>query len=233
MLVIVRHRGELDVTKLPKWLASRQVGMDSGEYETLVDARLEDVSVLEGMAGVLEVAAAQVLQDAFMVVDFDLRTPEDAPPESPRRADALGAVEELRDWLDLTYEDLSVITGIATNTFYHWRRTGAKPRPSTVRRLWRLHALVRALIAQLGQGQVAAWLHAGPHSPLDLLMNGDLEAAEEAAHVLLFRHPPTKVADQPDYAPFRAEPEFEVRAGDATILPRRALRRPTRGRFPG
>jgi hypothetical protein len=158
-------------------------------------------------------------------------TPDDAVSRMAPRDDALQAADDLRLWLGATYDDLQSITGIAKNTFHHWRRTGARPRPSTVRRLWRAHALVRALIARLGQDEAVTWLRTGPRAPLDTLFAGDLEAAEAAAHALLFRRPAARADEQEDYAPFRPEPEFEAR-GDAAAAPvRRASRRPRRGRL--
>ena len=124
--------------------------------------------------------------------------------------DALQAVEDLRTRLDLTYDDLAAITGVVKNTIYDWKRTGANPRPSTVRKLWRVHTLVRALVSQLGEMEAVEWLRAGPESPLDLLRTGGLEAAELRASRLLFR-PPTKPSDQPDYVAFRPEEEDESR----------------------
>lgn len=171
------------------------------------------------------------LQFAFAIPELELLS--EVPPAAAGDDDALHAADELRAWLDLTYDDLAAITGIAKNTFHHWRRTGARPRPSTARRLWRVHALVRALIARLGRQPAVAWLRTGPRSPLSLLLEGDLEGAEEAAHALLFRHPTARPDEQPGYAPFHLEPEFEVRAELPAAPLRRAPRRPTRGRRPG
>lgn len=170
------------------------------------------------------------LQFAFALSELELLS--EVPPAAAGD-DALHAADELRAWLDLTYDDLAAITGIAKNTFHHWRRTGARPRPSTARRLWRAHALVRALMARLGRRPAVAWLRTGPRSPLSLLLEGDLEGAEAAAHALLFRHPTARPDEQPGYAPFRPEPEFEVRAELPAAPFRRASRRPTRGRRPG
>lgn len=171
------------------------------------------------------------LQFAFAIPELELLS--EVPPAAAGDDNELHAADELRAWLDLTYDDLAAITGIAKNTFHYWRRTGARSRPSTARRLWRAHALVRALIARLGQPQAVAWLRTGPHSPLSLLLEGDLEEAEEAVHALLFRHPPARPDEQPGYAPFRLEPEFEVQAELPAAPLRRAPRHPTRGRRPG
>ena len=153
------------------------------------------------------------------------------PPRALHNNDPLQAAEDLREWLDLTYADLETITGIAKNTIHNWKRTGASARPSTVRKLWRVHALVHALISQMGQPQAVEWLRAGPDSPLDLLLSGNLEAVEQRASRLLFR-PPAKPSDQADYAPFRPEEDFDEQIEQpATPQLRRSKRRPTRGRL--
>jgi hypothetical protein len=146
-------------------------------------------------------------------------------------ADALRAADDLRTWLGATYDDLQAITGIAKNTIHYWRRTGASPRSSTVRRLWRAHALIKALISRLGKDAAITWLRTGPGSPLGALLSGDLEGAEAAVHQVLFRHPTGRPEEREDEAPFRPEPEFEVRTDPATAAVRRASRPPRRGRL--
>jgi transcriptional regulator with XRE-family HTH domain len=141
-------------------------------------------------------------------------------------------LDGLRQWLDLTYEDLEKITGIAKNTFHHWRREKATPRPSTVRRLLRVYALAHALVERLGVERAVEWFRTGPRSPLDLLLAGDVEAAENAAHVLLYRDLPRHLHDRIDYSPFTLEPDFEVRIALNPKPLQRATRHPKRGRLP-
>lgn len=158
---------------------------------------------------------------------------EAAPVTASTSSDALKAADELRQWLNLTYEDLEKITGIAKETFHYWRRTAATPRPSTVRRLWRVHALVRALRSRLGEERAREWLYSGHPNPIELLLQGNLEAVEVLAQKVLFSPPTARPEEQPDYAPFLPEPEFDLRVETAGAPLRRARRRPTRGRLPG
>ena len=171
------------------------------------------------------------LPRVIAVPELDAAVVAEDPPRPAREIDPQRAAEDLREWLDLTYDDLAAITGIAKNTVHYWKRTGASARPSTVRKLWRVHTLVHALISQLGQTQAVEWLRAGPESPLNLLLAGDLEAVERKASRLLFR-PPENPSDQADYVPFRPEQDFDEHVEQpATDQLRRARRRPTRGRL--
>lgn len=113
-------------------------------------------------------------------------------------APELRAVEELRAWLHLTYDDVTRAAGLSgPSLLHHWRqrhRTGSpvRPRASTVERLWRVHALVRAIAEALeGAGHANAtrlWFRrreAGI-TPLELLLAGDVDELERRAARLLF-----------------------------------------------
>ncbi len=113
-------------------------------------------------------------------------------------APELRAVEELRAWLHLTYDDVARAAGLSgPSLLHHWRqryRTGSpvRPRASTVEHLWRVHALVRAVAEALeggGQGYAARlWFRRadGGVSPLGLLFTGDVDEVERRAARLLF-----------------------------------------------
>lgn len=109
-------------------------------------------------------------------------------PESATSAE-LEAVEELRGWLGITYEQVATATGIGLRTVHHWKQSGATPRPRTVRLLWRLHALVHSVRRALGPDDALRWLRSGAPSPLDQIVDGDLSAAERRAQPLLFGQP--------------------------------------------
>lgn len=110
----------------------------------------------------------------------------------------LRAIEELRAWLHLTYEEVARVAGLRSpSLLHHWRqryRTGSpvRPRAGTVEQLWRVHALARA-VAEALQGAdqgyaVQLWVRhpeAGVTS-LDLLLAGRVDAAEQRARRLLF-----------------------------------------------
>jgi DNA-binding transcriptional regulator YiaG len=146
--------------------------------------------------------------------------------------DAVAAVDDLRRWLNLTYDDLASMTGIAKTTFHNWRSTRATPRPSTERKILRLYALVQAVNMELGDTEATKWFRTGPDSPLDSLLAGNLEAAEDAAASLLFHTRTSDHDHRVGYAPFAPEPEFEVVVAPPAAPLRRADRRPRRGRLP-
>ena len=122
------------------------------------------------------------------------------PAISAELADApeVRAIEELRAWLHLTYDDVARAVGLSgPSLLYHWRqrqRTGSpvRPRAATVERLWRVHALVRALAEAMegaAQGNATRlWFRravAGV-TPLELLLAGDVDEVERRARGLLF-----------------------------------------------
>jgi hypothetical protein len=132
-----------------------------------------------------------------------------ADPEvllATRDAPVLQALEQLRGWLNVSYEQLAQVAGVPPSLIYYWRRRhreGKPPRPraSTVERFWRVHSLLRALADTLeGEDRMAAvqlWIRHAPEgnrSPLDLLMDGRLVDVEARARPLLFdqtvRRPP-------------------------------------------
>jgi len=101
-------------------------------------------------------------------------------------SDELGAVEDLRSWLVVTYEQVAAATSIGLRTVHHWKHAGAKPRPRTVRTLWRLHTLVHSIRRVLGPDDALRWFRSGDPSPLDLIVAGRLTEAETQARPVLF-----------------------------------------------
>jgi hypothetical protein len=110
----------------------------------------------------------------------------------------LRAIEELRAWLQLSYREVATIAGFGSpSLIYHWRdrhRLGhpVRARASTLERLWRVHALSRAIAEALegaDQGYAASlWVRrarAGV-TPLELLLKGDVDLVERQSRELLF-----------------------------------------------
>lgn len=194
---------------------------------------MTDISLVS-FTPITEPTPTQQERRAFLYpFESTFRTLRFVEPEiSPQAIDPTDAAEDLRHWLNLTWDDLASITGIAKNTFHDWKRTSRVQRPSTVRKLLRVQALVRAVRARLGPGRAAEWFRTGPLSPLDLMLAGDLDAAEEAGSVLLFRREAIERGDRYNYSPFAPEPDFEVHVEPRPAPLRRAPRRPRRGRLP-
>jgi hypothetical protein len=120
--------------------------------------------------------------------------------------------DDLRNWLNVTYEDLAGITGVGKTTFHHWKRTGAEPRPATTYRLRSVHALVRALIAKLGTAGASDWLRVGTPSPFDLLLQGKYGRVETMAHDVLFSQAGPPERNFSGFAPYDPETDFEMRS---------------------
>lgn len=116
---------------------------------------------------------------------------------------ALRALEQLRGWLNLSYEQLAQIAGLSPSLVYHWRRRHrehrpVRPRASSVERLWRVHATMRSIAEALdgddsGYGvQMWARTEQDGTSPLALLSQGDVDEFERRAGSLLFDQQPRR-----------------------------------------
>ncbi len=200
-------------------------------------------------AGVLgrlyEGAAASFAQPTAAVVDKDHAAPASRRTASATVADPeviadladapeLRAIEELRAWLHLSYDDLARVAGLSgASLLHHWRqryRTGSpvRPRAATVEQLWRVHALVRAVAEALEGADhgyaVRLWVrHAeAGATPLELLLAGRVDEVERRARRLLFDTgarsvPPWRVAaveSDDDLMPVAAPPAREYRDSD-------------------
>jgi DNA-binding transcriptional regulator YiaG len=123
-----------------------------------------------------------------------------ADPEviaSTADAPALRALEQLRAWLNVSYEQLAQVTGLSVSVIHHWRRRHrehqpVRPRASSVERLWRVHAALRSVAEALdgndpGYG-VQLWARSTQNgaSPLELLASGSVDEVERLAGSLLF-----------------------------------------------
>lgn len=116
---------------------------------------------------------------------------------STANAPALRALEQLRGWLNLSYDRLALVVGLSPSVIHHWRRRHregrpVRPRASSVEQLWRVHSTLRAVAEALdgddsGYG-VQMWARSGRAgaTPLDLLAHGRIEEVEKRAGLLLF-----------------------------------------------
>lgn len=127
---------------------------------------------------------------------------------SRRDQPALAAIEDLRTWLGISYEDAARIAGLSSSSLvYHWKQRAAagyivRPRPTTVEQLYRVHALVRmvaiALDGEEGIQGVLSWAcsqGADGRTPLDLLRQGRIEAVHARARDFVFDPHPTPTPD--------------------------------------
>ena len=114
-------------------------------------------------------------------------------------APELRAVEELRTWLRVSYEDVARVAGLSgASLLHHWRqryRTGSpvRPRAATVEQLWRVHALIRAVAEALEGADesyaVGLWVRSPDEAgvtPLEQLMAGRVDDVHRRARRLLF-----------------------------------------------
>jgi hypothetical protein len=131
-------------------------------------------------------------------------------------------------WLGLTYDQLSTITGISRATFFNWRRPGTTARAENVRQIERLYAISSLLARRFGDRGLHAWLQSGGGTTWDQLLSGNLSAVEEAVKAELFRqnNQDFNVVETDD-----AYLDVPPQRDDVNSTPRRAARRPTRGRL--
>lgn len=136
-------------------------------------------------------------------------------PGAPEEAPALDAVEDLRRWLNLTYEEVAEIAALpGPQTLYYWKRRAVagqstRPRESTVRQLYRVHALLRAVAATFATPDdgrtLRAWAYEQARNGLtirDLLLAGRIDEVEALARPLIFGGGRRRAAD-PRYAAAR------------------------------
>lgn len=133
-------------------------------------------------------------------------------PGTPEEEPALEAVEDLRRWLNLTYEEVAEIAALpGPQILYYWKRRAAagqstRPRESTVRQLYRVHALLRAVAATFAtpddRRTLRAWAYEEVRNGVtirDLLLAGRTEEVEALARPLLFGAGRRRASD-PRYA---------------------------------
>jgi transcriptional regulator with XRE-family HTH domain len=117
------------------------------------------------------------------------RLDEAAAPSIEPYASALSILDAVRSELGLTIDEVARATGIGYSTLHYWRRTGAEPRRSTVRNLWRLHSVGSSIVRMLGHDEALGWLQAGAPSPYQCLLAGDIDRVEDLLSRWLFDQP--------------------------------------------
>ncbi len=145
----------------------------------------------------------------------------------------LGAIDDLKQWLNVSYDDLARILGWQTaSNIYYWRRCAQanepiRPRASSVEPILRLHSLLQSITEVLSgedSRAVQLWSRtpAGPSraTPLELLHEGRLDLVEQEAARLLFDGTPTDSRAwrriRPDDAPEDLAGTEPVQEYDAT-----------------
>lgn len=146
-------------------------------------------------------------------------------------SNAVELADEIRRVLSLTYDDLEATTGIGRTTFLYWRRTGGTPRPATMRKLSRVHALVRAVVAHAGLEGTRAWFSSGTQSPLSLLLAGNLDELENKVHALVFNSSESTRPEPFSVPAFSVEPDFDIRPASPPAPLRRASKPVRKGRL--
>jgi hypothetical protein len=131
-----------------------------------------------------------------------------APP-SPAGS-ALTAVEDLQRWLAIGQDQVAALAGYAPRSVKNWRE-GMDPYPSTVRRLFDLHALLGSLTQRMGIEGTRLWLADVSHTGVrrrDRLADDDgLRVVISEAATNLFAQPSVLPIHALD---FEEEPEPEV-----------------------
>jgi hypothetical protein len=164
---------------------------------------------------VVELTPAASVREPLVEVTVVEEAHESAEGAAPT---PLEIVLELKDSLDLTWDDAEGATGIDRNTFLNWQRTGAVPRPSTVRKLMRVYGLVSALESALGKDKSSTWLHGGAPSWIDVLKSGDLSTFASAVTAVVDDNESTPSA----FFAYRPGPEEEE---DVPLPPRRQFKK--------
>jgi hypothetical protein len=175
-----------------EWIAvnATPTPVEATEFRTLADYRLvANAAALEGNWS-QKVVSFGVPSNTWLTGYSSLSpTPIAAvtlsAPTTPR---AVRAFQEIRDILGVSDRDAADAVGVGRTTPYTWIR-GREPRPSTVRQLYEVHALLMALLRRLGWPQLQQWLNTereAESTPLNQLVSGDLGAFRRTARAALF-----------------------------------------------
>ena len=195
---------------MPESWSTNELGFDIGSVLSAAVRRRLRVLVAAG-------------QDGAAGVERDTRTQTN-----------VDEAEEVRLMLAVTWSQMESITGISEQTFYDWKRNQRTARPSTLRKLKRLLALVRAVTRQRGADAASEWFQAGAPSPVDLMISGKMEAVEAQVGMML----PSAIAAgsssvevigaEAEHTPLVGQPS--ARRPKATTRPHRSSRVPNRDR---
>lgn len=135
---------------------------------------------------------------------------------------------QLATWLGITYDQLADMTGVSRAAFFYWRRPGATPHPDNARQVERLYAVISLLVKRFGVQGARSWIHSTEGQLWENLLAGNLARVEEVARSQLFHQ---KTALRSNELPlYEAYLDLPSQAQEQPA-PRRAKRRPTRGRL--
>jgi hypothetical protein len=121
----------------------------------------------------------------------------------PRLSDAVAAIDDLMRWLSLGQDEIADICHFSLRASRYWGSGKTKvPRPTTVRRLHEVHALVGSLVRTVGRQRARDWLdQSGPAGErrLDVLAgDGGVSSLLREASRLLFAEAPRPERPRPE-----------------------------------
>jgi hypothetical protein len=202
------------------------VGVEVELVRMLPIFRFEYSSLAEQLAGVLSCLAPD--PTGYPQIDEVYSPTSFSEPAGRQDASADALVRDIIDWLDVTYEELSQISGVGRSTLFHWRNTEGSPRAANNRNIYRVHALASLLVKRFGAAGTQSWLQAGPNRPWDYLIRSDLESVEAMLRSDLFGRRGKNFAARPGIGD---EVDLPPLTGPGVPKPLRAKRRPKRGRL--
>lgn len=106
------------------------------------------------------------------------------PAQRPSKA--FGAFKDLARWLHANDDEIASMIGIGRTTVYTWQRDGREPRPATARKLFQAHAVMGALVQQLGEDGAYDWLAHEASERRTALMAGDIAGIQSQARPIIF-----------------------------------------------
>ncbi|SNT45713.1 hypothetical protein SAMN05216276_104541 [Streptosporangium subroseum] len=119
------------------------------------------------------------------------------------------AMDELRDWLTLSVEEVSQIADLGASTYYYWQNNpNSTPRSSKIDPLLRLHALIAVLVTEIGDLRTRDWLQYGQPSRKERLLAGGpgvLESLEEEGYQIIEDSAAALLARAPKVVPTAAQ----------------------------
>lgn len=149
-----------------------------------------------------------------------------SPPREVRASEAVHAVRDLVDWLEVSRDEVAEICGFSLRASHYWTG-GVTPRPTTTRRLYEVHSLIRSLVKAIGSAETRNWLRGADRSGtqrLELLGEADGPARlTRAAAEFLFELPYRERPRSEPLEDLDDRPTFE---GAMPGLPLRRPRKP-------
>lgn len=137
---------------------------------------------------------------------------EDAPSREEPGPRAWEAFKDLGGWLEGKDEEVAEAIGIGRTTVYSWQREDREPRHGTARKIYELHAALRALRRRLGAEGLRGWLAEGNPSHRQMIIAGEAEAISAAVDSILFSSiaQPDLAATPPDRGAVDPIPDAEA-----------------------